>query len=291
MQLRLLALALFLVYCAVLPGSVIAVALDAVPPWGEPVGAALLVTQGLAVICWMLGTYGRRGGLAVAGALLLAWAVEHIGETTGLLFGRYQYTDMLQPQIGGVVPVPITLAWLMAAFGSWQLAHLGRGVRPARWLDPLTLALAGALVVVLDLQIETVATLVNPYWVWIDTGPYYGVPTANFIAWFAVGVLMALIVELALGDQGPRAEHRRQSLVAGRRSLVFGLQWFVLPRIPALLYVLSSVMFTVVNFARGYVLAGLVGLVFLAIAAARYGRGQGMAKLAPETPSPTSISD
>lgn len=41
----------------------------------------------------------------------------------------------------------------------------------------------------------------------------------------------------------------------------------VAPRIPALLYVLSSVMFTAVNFARGYPLAGLVGLVFLATAA------------------------
>jgi uncharacterized membrane protein len=243
-----LALLMFLVYCAVFPGSVITVALDAVPPWGETMGAALLVLQGTAVVCWMLGMYGRRGAVAVLGAFVLAWAVEHVGETTGFPFGRYQYTEMLQPQLAGVVPVPITLAWLMAAFGSWQLARLAFGERA-----PLAalLALTGALVVVLDLQIETVATFINPYWAWIDTGPYYGVPTVNFVAWFVVGALMALIVTLALGNQ-----HR---VPAGKGRWVS-----IVRHIPALLYVLSSVMFMVVNFARGYPVAGIVGLLFLA---------------------------
>jgi putative membrane protein len=268
-----LALIIFLLYCSVFPGSVITVALDAVPPWGEPMGVALLVLQGAAVVCWMLGMYGRRGAVAVVGAFVLAWAVEHVGETTGFPFGRYQYTDMLQPQIAGVVPVPITLAWLMAAFGSWQLARLALGERA-----PLagTLALTGALVVVLDLQIETVATFVNPYWRWIDGGPYYGVPTVNFVAWFAVGALMALIVTLALGNT------RRAA--AGERRV-----GFVVAHIPALLYILSSIMFTVVNLSRGYPLAGVVGVVFLVTVVALSGRVQGRSMPSLEN-SPSKIS-
>jgi uncharacterized membrane protein len=96
-----LSLVCFFAYCAVFPGSTITVALDAVPAWGLWMGAAMLIVQGLAVIFWALGMYGARGALAVGLATVLAWAVEHIGETTGLPFGRYQYTDMLQPQILG----------------------------------------------------------------------------------------------------------------------------------------------------------------------------------------------
>lgn len=254
-------------YLALLPGSIVVVALDVVPAWGEWMGAALLVAQGLAVICWMLGAYGPRGALAVAGALLLAWAVEHVGETTGVPFGRYRYTDVLQPQIAGVVPVPITLAWLMSAFGSWQLAHVaiggGAGTRHG---DPRVIALTGLLIVALDLQIETVATSINGYWTWIDAGPYYGVPVANFVAWGVVGMLMALIVSLALG--GGRSATGGAGTAGGalqppvrRLSLVVGY-------IPALLYILSSAMFTAVNFARGYPLAGLVGAATLTAIAA-----------------------
>jgi putative membrane protein len=260
-----LALTLFLVYCAVFPGSVATVALDAVPVRGEWMGPALLVCQGLAVICWMLGSYGRRGALATLGALLLAWAVEHLGETTGIPFGRYQYTEMLQPQLAGVVPVPITLAWLMAAFGAWQLARGALG-NERSLTDPAILALTGTLVVVLDLQIETVATLINPYWVWFDSGPFYGVPPQNFVAWWVVGVLMGLIVALALGSEGRRMRDAGRGMRDGRTPAALADRLSaIVPVIPALLYILSSVMFTFVNLARGYELAGLVGVVFLAV--------------------------
>ncbi len=263
---RWLSLACFFAYCAVFPGSTITVALDAVPAWGLWMGAAMLIAQGLAVIFWALGMYGARGGLAVTLAGLLAWAVEHLGETTGWPFGRYQYTEMLQPQILGIVPVPITLAWLMAGFGSWQLARLTLPEATSRRAHAGLAALTGALIVVLDLQIETVATFINPYWGWIDTGPYYDVPPQNFVAWWVVGVLMALIVAATLpagaGGDAPgdgRGVTRQPSLWARLIAAVW-------PRVPALLYLLSSVFFTAANLARGYPLAGMVGLAFLAIA-------------------------
>jgi putative membrane protein len=224
-------------------------------------GAAMLIVQGLAVIFWALGLYGARGGLAVALAAVLAWAVEHIGETTGWPFGRYQYTEMLQPQILGIVPIPITLAWLMAGLGSWQLARLALGDRGGR----IGLAaLTGVLIVVLDLQIETVATFINAYWTWIDTGPYYQVPPQNFVGWWVVGFLMALIVTFLLppGAGIEPAAMPSQKDTSSTRALLF-----VWHRIPALLYILSSIFFTAANLARGYPLAGLVGVIFLAVAA------------------------
>ncbi|HET9221144.1 MAG TPA: carotenoid biosynthesis protein, partial [Roseiflexaceae bacterium] len=101
---RRVALALFLLYLAVFPGSTITVALDQVPAWGEWMGGALLLLQGAIVLCWLLGSYGRRGALAAALVFLLAWGVEHLGVTTGFPFGRYSYTAQLQPQLFGTVP-------------------------------------------------------------------------------------------------------------------------------------------------------------------------------------------
>lgn len=221
----------------------------------------MLIVQGLAVIFWGLGMYGARGGLAVGLAAVLAWAVEHIGETTGWPFGRYQYTEMLQPQILGIVPVPITLAWLMAGFGSWQLARLALGGRGGR----IGLAtLTGVLIVVLDLQIETVATFINAYWTWIDTGPYYQVPPQNFVGWWIVGFLMALIMTFLLPpDAGVEPADASST---PKPSLWARILPFVWHRVPALLYMLSSIFFTAANLARGYPLAGLVGVIFLAVA-------------------------
>lgn len=238
------------------------VALDAVPSWGLWMGAAMLIVQGLAVIFWALGMYGARGGLAVALAAVLAWAVEHLGETTGWPFGRYQYTEMLQPQILGIVPVPITLAWLMAGFGSWQLARLALGGRGGR---VGLAALTGVLIVVLDLQIETVATFINSYWTWIDTGPYYQVPPQNFVGWWGVGFLMALIVTSLLPPDADGEPVIVPATVNSSRWM--NLLLFVWQRVPALLYILSSIFFTAANLARGYLLAGLVGVIFLAVAA------------------------
>lgn len=224
-------------------------------------GAAMLIVQGLAVIFWTLGMYGARGALAVGLAAVLAWSVEHIGETTGWPFGRYQYTDMLQPQILGVVPISITLAWLMAGFGSWQLARLTLGARGGR----IGLAtLTGVLIVVLDLQIETVATFINTYWFWIDGGLYYGVPPQNFAGWWVVGFLMALIVATILRQNG---EHEPDRMPLSRFTQRERIVTFVWQYVPALLYILSSIFFTAANLARGYPLAGLVGVIFLIVAA------------------------
>ena len=226
-----LALILFCVYLAVFPGSTIVVALDRVPGWGAWMGGALLLLQGGAALCWLLGRHGARGGLAALLVFLLAWAVEHVGVTSGVPFGRYHYTGALQPQLLGIVPLAIPCAWLMVAAGAWQLATAknqeprteepratsygqrttDNGQRTIYNLQSTicNLLVAATLVLLLDLQIETVATKINRYWIWQDGGPYYGVPTANFAAWWLIGLVMAVLVATALGRRGD-AEMGRQ---------------------------------------------------------------------------------
>src|SRR5215213_10009765 len=110
---RTLALVLFLTYLAVFPSSTLTVALNRVPAWGEWLGGGLLLMQGTAVLCWLVGTYGRRGAVTALLVFVLAWGVEHIGVTFGFPFGRYSYTAQLQPQLFSAVPLPIACAWLM----------------------------------------------------------------------------------------------------------------------------------------------------------------------------------
>jgi uncharacterized membrane protein len=272
-----LALILFCIYLAVLPGSMIVVALDRVPGWGAWMGGALLLLQGAAALCWLLGQHGRRGGLAALLVFLLAWAVEYAGVTTGMPFGRYHYTGALQPQLFGVVPLAIPCAWLMVAAGAWQLAttddrrpttddrretaHLRWSVVNGRW----SVVMTATLVLLLDLQIETVATKINHYWIWQDGGPYYDVPTANFVAWWLAGLAMALVAATVLPESrdwatGRLGNQATESYVARRMS-------HISRRLPAYLYLLSTLMFAIVNLAHGYSIAGLVGVIVLLVVA------------------------
>ena len=262
-----LALMLFCIYLAVLPGSTAVVALDRVPGWGAWMGGALLLLQGAAALCWLLGRHGARGGLVALLVFLLAWAVEHAGVVTGVPFGRYHYTGALQPQLFGTIPLAIPCAWLMVAAGAWQLATTDHRLLPTVFGRRWSVVVAATLLLLLDLQIETVATKINRYWIWHDGGPYYGVPTANFVAWWLTGLAMAVAVATVLpraedGQSGGWGDTETESYVARLLS-------HISDRLPPYLYLLSTLMFAIVNLAHGFTIAGLVGvLVLLAVALA-----------------------
>jgi putative membrane protein len=240
-------------------------------------GGALLLLQGAVALCWLLGAHGARGGAAALLIFALAWAVEHVGVTAGMPFGRYTYTGALQPQLFDTVPLAIPCAWLMVAVGAWQLATSQCGDAAMRRCGdrkqsayplahsptrPLAFSRrvvpAATLVLLLDLQIETVTTRINQYWIWLDSGPYYGVPTANFVAWWLVGLLMASIVAIVLPPISATT-FTPSNLQIFKRSII--------AHIPAHLYLLSTLMFAIVNLAHGYILAGLIGVLVLLAAA------------------------
>jgi putative membrane protein len=273
-----LALALFLLYLAVFPGSTIIVAIGQVPAWGIWMGGALLLLQGVIVLCWLLGSYGRRGALAAALVLVLGWGVEQLGVGTGFPFGRYRYTDTLQPLIVGDVPLAIPCAWLMVVLGAYQWRAEVGDRRLRAWGKQMLLT--ATLILLLDLQIETVATGVNHYWIWLDSGPYYGVPTANFIAWWLVGLAMAIVLESILRPtQVQRTKNKEQTTTPRTSRFTFYVLRFmyhvsrIVPSIPTALYLLNTLMFTAINLAHGYPIAGLIGVGVLLRAA--YIRGTG----------------
>ena len=257
-----LALAIFAIYLALIPGSSVVVALDIVPHWGLGFGSVLLLLQGAAMLAWLCWRYGRRGGITALVIAALGFLVEYIGATSGLPFGRYSYTELVQPQILGVVPVAICAAWMMTAVASYEIA---RQLVFRRWGFNTALLLAATLVLIQDLQIETVAALVNHYWTWTDSGFYYGVPTANFVAWWLVGLAMTWLIWRLLDE---RHIGRAVPRVANDSTFATMMNYM-----PHMLYLLSSAMFTVINLARGYLLAGLIGVTVLLVAGAITGYG------------------
>src|SRR5690606_13300745 len=78
-------------------------------PWAVAWNVVALAVTSLAALLheWPVAFVIRSAMVVMLGA----WLVEYVGSTTGLPFGAYQYTDTLQPQIGGV-PLLIPLAWL-----------------------------------------------------------------------------------------------------------------------------------------------------------------------------------
>lgn len=263
-RLRIVLYALFGVYVLLYPGSITLVALDRVPVWGTWMGGALLILQGSLMATWLTLNFGRWGFVASLLILFLSWAIEHLGATTGFPFGSYTYTDVLQPQIFGVVPLAIPFAWLLivpAAVGASELVLAReRGTASGGPRVSITKVLtAASFALLLDVTIEPFAVNINRYWVWGDTtgSTYYGIPMSNFVAWWFTSLLLSWVL---LGQRSAAARAARYGPVGGDRAAYW-------PWLPLTLYLSNLTMFVVVNLARGQVAAAVIGtaiMLFLA---------------------------
>jgi uncharacterized membrane protein len=230
--------------------------------------SALLMIEGSIAFLWAADAYSWRRAITFALVVLpLAFTIEFIGVTTGFPFGRYHYTGALIPSVLGHVPAPITCAWLMIVLGSLVAAHTY--VPQAR--RGITVAIAAALATGLDACLEPTAFHVKAYWLWDDSGPYYGVPTLNFAGWFVAALVVITCAAGILWRDRP---------LCLTRSMC----------IPLALYWSTVVMFAVIDFFRGYpggaAVGGALCLTALpALARSAYrARGRRLDKTAPSTP-------
>lgn len=144
--------------------------------WAAP---AFLGLAGVLVLS-ALDRADRATWLAVG---ILGFAVEAIGVHSGFPFGRYKYTDVLQPQIIGV-PLVMAAAWIVVA------AYVNAMLTGFRLPTQLAAVIAGVWMTAIDLVIDPLAAGRLNYWRWIDTGSYYGIPLQNFLGWFLVSWLI-----------------------------------------------------------------------------------------------------
>lgn len=139
----------------------------------------------------------------------LSYFAELLGSATGFPFGRYHYTDLLQPQLAGV-PLLIPLAWMMMLAPAWAIAKIILGESARSWAFILLSACAfTAWDLFLDPQMVAWG-----FWVWETPGPYFGIPVSNYFGWLLVSAILTWIAN-------------PKDLPLGPLALVYVLTWFL----------------------------------------------------------------
>ncbi len=196
-------------------------------PWAAPV---FLLLAGLIVVV-TTSRYDLPGLLAVT---LLGFAAEVVGVRYGFLFGAYDYTPTLNPQLFGV-PLVMASAWLvLVAYIKQALV----GFDLPAWLEVL---LSSLWITAIDLIIDPLASGKLGYWRWVEEGSYYGVPAHNFIGWFAVSLLIFGLIRLWSGHNW------KKNIWAGYVGLSIIL------------------FFTLIALSHGLLLAGGIGILLCAV--------------------------
>ncbi len=154
----------------------------------QAVTAALLV-QFIAVAGIVNDRIGTRHTLFILGLVAAStWFIEFLGSSTGFPFGEYDYTNILQPQIGHV-PLLIPLAWFMMLPSAWAIAELTAG----RHRRLAYVAASSAAITAWDLFLDP--QMVNwGFWEWELDGAYFGIPLSNYAGWLLTGAVVTLMV-------------------------------------------------------------------------------------------------
>lgn len=145
-----------------------------------------------------------HGGLTLGWKRMIAFVViaftvsftsEVIGVATGLIFGRYHYTDHLGPKILGVPPL-IQCGYIAVGYASLVVARMILSAyRTPRTLGrAMALAVCAAfLMVSWDVAMDPYQSTISGDWLWHDGGSHYGVGLHNYAGWFGTVLLYQVL--------------------------------------------------------------------------------------------------
>ncbi len=143
-------------------------------------------------------------------AWTIGYFIEVLGVNTGVIFGNYQYGDDLGFKILATPPM-IGFNWFLLTYcvndqvKRWQLSFIWH------------VLLAALLVVAIDIIIEPNAIKLG-MWIWENDQ----VPLQNYIAWFAVSLLISAIYHRQIAFLNPYTRTILWCMI-----LFFGLGLFV----------------------------------------------------------------
>ncbi len=128
---------------------------------------------------------------------VLGYIAEVLGTSTGVPFGKYQYTNFLGEKVLGV-PVVVPLVWFVISYMTFSLTFPNYRLYRSNLRKGLLLcALAAFGSVAWDLFIDPMFTSYG-YWTWDTQGSAIptisGIPVSNFIGWFVLVFLMLAVV-------------------------------------------------------------------------------------------------
>ena len=203
----------------------------------------------------------RRSVLGTVAIVAITATIECIGAKTGVPFGAHGYGTQLGPLFLGLIPYSIPLSWFLMLYAS-----LGIALR-ARVGHVLTLLLAAVGLFAWDLLMEPAMSAAFPFWFWRDSGVWYGMPLANWLAWLVIGPAIGAVLWRVAG-----VDLRRTGT----------------DRLPQVIYAITGLMPLGMAFRFGQTMALLVGgsamilyalgpEVWLRLSARRLGPVQGVA--------------
>ncbi len=143
----------------------------------------------------------------------VAFAAEFSSTRTGIPFGFYTYLENTRDRELYLSNVPFmdSLSFTFLAFAAYAMALALRGPLPpgpALARSPRTLLLAALLLTLSDVIIDPLALRGDRWFLGLiyayrREGFYFGVPFANFVGWFVVGLAVTFAIgEWALGAAG-----------------------------------------------------------------------------------------
>jgi uncharacterized membrane protein len=191
--------------------------------WDPTPLAQLLAAIGIAgALLHASLTYGFRSALALfAICVVVTFAMENLGSTTGLMFGSYHFVvggDL--PHIG-VIPIIVGPLWFGIGYFAWIVAGtlLGGAERHLnRRLNMFVLPPVAALVMTQwDFVMDAPEATISKAWIWHHGGAYFGVPLTNYFGWLLTSWLFYQLFALYLArrpEARPSSRDRSLRLVA-----------------------------------------------------------------------------
>jgi putative membrane protein len=169
-------------------------------------GGTAMFLGALAMLAYGFSAIGmRRTLLFFCAATVLSAAAELAGTKTGWPFGGYEYTEFLGPKLLGRVPVAVPLSWFYMGFASFVLADAIAARRRSRHRTLWSILLGAWLLTAWDLVLDP--SMAAPqmqyihFWIWHETGPYFGMPLRNLAGWFATGLLFIAVGRFAWNER------------------------------------------------------------------------------------------
>ena len=149
----------------------------------------------------------RRTLIFFVAATLISATAELTGTKTGWPFGGYEYTNFLGYKLLGRVPFAIPLSWFYMGFASYLLADAIAVARRWQHRTLTSIALGTWLLTAWDLVLDP--SMAAPqmqyvhFWIWHESGPYFGMPLRNLAGWFATGALFIAVGRLGWREAAP----------------------------------------------------------------------------------------
>jgi uncharacterized membrane protein len=167
----------------------------------DKTGGTAMFFGAIAMLAFGVHALGaRRALIFFFAATVISATAELTGTKTGWPFGGYEYTDFLGPKLFGRVPVAVPLSWFYMGFASFVLADAvvaRRGWRNRTlWSVVLGTWLLTAWDLVLDPSMAAPQMQYIHFWIWHESGPYFGMPLRNLAGWFGTGLLFVAVGRL-----------------------------------------------------------------------------------------------